>query len=186
MAKIFIFRHGQTTDNLEHDFSGIHDVDLTTAGIAEAKQIGEKLKAEAVTKAYQSNQIRSQHTLELVLNSYHQHVEIVTDPRIRERDYGDLTGKNKDELSKIDPKDFALWHRSYNVPPPNGESLEMVEKRVLEFLNEAIPTWGKDDIIFISAHGNSIRPMRRFFEHLSIEKMCFYEYTPAQIFEYQI
>jgi 2,3-bisphosphoglycerate-dependent phosphoglycerate mutase len=185
MAKIFIFRHGQTTDNLEHDFSGIHDVDLTPAGIEEAKQIGEKLKTELVTKAYQSEQLRSQHTLSLVLNSWHQNVRIFTDVRLRERDYGDLTGKSKDELSKIDPKDFALWHRSYNVAPPHGESIEMVEKRVLEFLNEAMPTWGKNDVIFISAHGNSIRPMRRFFEHLSIDEMCSYEYTPAQIFEYQ-
>lgn len=186
MAKIFIFRHGQTTDNLEHDFSGIHDVDLTPAGIEEAKQIGEKLKLEPATKAYQSNQIRSKHTLELVLTGYHQNVQIFTDPRIRERDYGELTGRNKDELLKIDPKDFALWHRSYDVPPPNGESIEMVEKRVLEFLNEAMPTWKDNDVIFISAHGNSIRPMRRYFGHLTITEMCSYEYTPGEIFEYQI
>jgi 2,3-bisphosphoglycerate-dependent phosphoglycerate mutase len=186
VAKIFVFRHGQTTDNLEHDFSGIHDVDLTQAGIDEAIQIGEKLKNVAVNKAYQSEQLRSQHTLALVLNGWHQNVRIFTDIRLRERDYGDLTGYSKDELAKIDSKDFALWHRSYDVPPPHGESLQMVEKRVLEFLNEAIPTWEPEDIIFISAHANSIRPMRRYFEHLTIEEMCSYEYTPAQIFEYQI
>lgn len=186
MAKLFIFRHGQTTDNLEHDFSGIHDVDLTPAGIEEAKTIGEKLRHEKVTKAYQSDQIRSQHTLELVLDGWHKNVQVFTDPRIRERDYGELTGLNKDELAKIDPKDFALWHRSYEVAPPNGESIRMVEKRVLEFLNEAIPTWKDNDVIFVSAHGNSIRPIRKYFEHLTNEQMCSYEYQPAQIFEYQI
>lgn len=186
MAKIFIFRHGQTTDNLDHDFSGIRDVDLTPTGIEEAKTIAEKLKNEPVTKAYQSNQIRSKHTLELVLNGFHKDVEIITDPRIKERDYGNLTGKNKEELEKIDPKDFALWHRSYDVPPPNGESIKDVEVRVLAFLNEEKLRWTKNDVIFISGHGNSIRPMRRYFENLSVEQMCSYEYTPGEIFQYQI
>ncbi len=186
MAKIFIFRHGQTIDNLDHDFSGIHDVDLTPAGIEEATGIGERLKNEAVTKAYQSNLIRSKHTLELVLDGFHLGVEVITDPRIKERDYGNLTGKNKDELAKMDPKDFALWHRSYDIPPPNGESIKDVEIRVLDFLKDALPTWKKDDIIFISAHGNSIRPMRRYFEHVTIEEMCSYENVPGKIFSYEI
>lgn len=186
MAKIFIFRHGQTIDNIDHDFSGIHDVDLTPAGIEEAKDIGEKLKNEKVTKAYQSDQIRSQHTLELVLSDCHKGVEIITDPRIKERDYGNLTGLNKDELEKIDPKNFALWHRSYDVPPPGGESIKDVEKRVLEFLNDTLPTLTKEDVVFISAHGNSLRPLRRFFEHISIDEMCSFEHAPGKIYEYQV
>ncbi len=186
MAKIFIFRHGQTIDNVGHDFSGIHDVDLTPAGVEEARGIGERLKNEKVTKAYQSDLIRSQHTLQLVVNGYHEGFEIITDPRIKERDYGNLTGLNKDELEKIDPKDFALWHRSYDIPPPNGESIEMVEKRVLDFLHDAIPSFKKDDVIFISAHGNSIRPMRRFFEHLTIDEMCSFEHTPGKIYSYSV
>nr|MBI5455999.1 histidine phosphatase family protein [Candidatus Levybacteria bacterium] len=186
MAKIFIFRHGQTIDNLDHDFSGIHDVDLTPAGIGEAKGIGEKLKNEKVTKAYQSDLIRSQHTLQLVLDGFHQGFEIITDPRIKERDYGNLTGSSKDELEKIDPKDFALWHRSYDVPPPGGESIKDVEVRVLDFLKDNVPTWKKDDVIFISAHGNSIRPIRRYFEHLTINEMCSFEHTPGKIYEYNI
>lgn len=186
MAKIFIFRHGQTIDNLEHDFSGVRDVDLTPEGIKEAEKIAQELKDEKVTKAYQSDQIRSKHTLNIVLNEYHKGVEIITDPRIKERDYGNLTGSSKDELEKIDPTHYVLWHRSYDTPPPNGESIKDVEVRVLNFLNDEMPKWGTNDVIFISAHGNSIRPMRRHFENLSIEDMCSYEYAPAQIFEYQI
>lgn len=186
MAKIFVFRHGQTQDNLTHTFSGFRQSDLTQSGIEEAKQIGEKLKDEKVTKAYQSDLIRSQHTLELVLNGYHQNVEIVTDPRIKERDYGDLTGQSKDEIQKNDPENFKLWHRSYNVPPPNGESIEMVEIRVMAFLNDVIPTLKANDVVFISASANSIRPMRKYFEHMTNEQICAYEYEPAQIFEYQI
>lgn len=186
MAKIFIFRHGESYDNAWHDFSGWRNVDLDAAGIKEAEQIGEKLKNESVTKAYQSDQIRSQHTLNIVLDVQNSKVVPVTDPRIKERDYGALSGLSKDEIAAIDPQEFKLWHRSYNVAPPNGESLETVEKRVLDFLNDKIPTWENNDIVFISASANSIRPMRRFFEHLTIEEMCSYEYTPGQIFSYNI
>ncbi len=186
MAKLFIFRHGQTFDNKENIFSGFRQTDLTPEGIEESKRVGEQLKNEKVTKAYQSDLIRSQHTLELVLNGWHEKVEIITDTRIKERDYGDLTGKSKIEVEKQKPEQYELWHRSYNTPPPNGESIKMVEKRVLEFLNETIPTWKKDDVIFISASGNSIRPMRRYFEHLTIDEMCSYENIPGKVYEYNI
>ncbi|HYM65212.1 MAG TPA: histidine phosphatase family protein [Candidatus Sulfotelmatobacter sp.] len=186
MAKIFIFRHGETTDNREHIFSGWRDVDLTPEGVQEAKGIGEKLRAEIVTKAYQSDLIRSKHTLEIVLNGFHQGVEVITDPRIKERDYGNLTGKNKDEIEKEYPKFYPMWHRSYEEIPPGGESLKMVEERVLPFIEEMKANLKKDDLVFISAHGNSIRPMRRYFEHLSTDEISKYEYTPGEIFEYQI
>jgi len=186
VAKLFIFRHGETEDNLTHTFSGFRQSDLTENGIEEAKQIGDRLKDEPVTKAWQSDLIRSQHTLELVLNGYHQNVLVFTDPRIKERDYGDLTGLNKDEIAKQNPEQYKLWHRSYDVPPPNGESIKMVEVRVMSFLNDILPTLKPDDVVFISASANSIRPMRKYFEHMANEQICSYEYTPAQIFEYQI
>ncbi|MBI2025885.1 MAG: histidine phosphatase family protein [Candidatus Levybacteria bacterium] len=186
MAKIYIFRHGETLDNKSHTFSGFRNVPLDENGIQEARQIAQKLKDVTPTKAYQSDQIRSKETLEIVLGNNHPSTQIITDPRIKERDYGDLTGLNKDEIAKLDPKDYTLWHRSYNTAPPNGESIQMVEVRVLDFLKEVIPTWKSNDVIFISASANSIRPMRRYFEKLTIEQMCSYEYTPAQIFEYQI
>lgn len=186
MAKIYIFRHGQTEDNELHTFSGFRDVDLDQDGIKEAQRIGEELKNEKVTKAFQSDLIRSKHTLELVLNGFHQGVEIITDPRIKERDYGDLTGENKDEVEKKDPEDFKLWHRSYDVAPPGGESIKDVEVRVLSFLNDVLPSLKPTDTVFISAHGNSLRPMRRYFEHLTIEEMCSFEHTPGKIYSYEI
>ena len=186
MAKIFIFRHGETFDNKDNIFSGWRNTDLTPVGIEEAKGIGEKLKNEKATKAYQSDLIRSQHTLELVLGIYHQGIEIITDARIKERDYGNLTGESKMALEKKDPQNFKLWHRSYDVTPPGGESIEMVEKRVLEFLNQVLPTFTKDEVVFISAHGNSIRPMRKQFEHLTTDEMCSYENIPGKIYSYEI
>jgi 2,3-bisphosphoglycerate-dependent phosphoglycerate mutase len=186
MAKIFVFRHGQTDDNKTHTFSGFRQSDLTKEGIEEAKKIGEELKNEKVTKAYQSDLIRSQHTLQLVLGNYHQGVEIITDPRIKERDYGNLTGKNKDNTARSYPDQYSLWHRSYDVPPPGGESIRDVEVRVLTFLNDVLPTLKPDDVVFISASGNSIRPIRKYFEHLSNEEMSTYENIPGKIYAYQI
>ena len=186
MAKIFVFRHGQTNDNKTHTFSGFRQSDLTEEGIEEAKKIGEELKNEKVTKAYQSNLIRSQHTLQLVLGNYHQEVEIITDPRIKERDYGNLTGKNKDDTARDYPDQYPLWHRSYDVPPPGGESIRDVEVRVLAFLNDVLPTLKPNDVVFISASGNSIRPMRKYFEHISNEEMCSYENISGKVYEYQI
>lgn len=185
MAKIFIFRHGQTEDNKQNIFSGWRQSDLTSEGKEEAQQIAEKLKNEPITKAYESDLIRSQHTLEIVLQ-YHPGVQIIEDPRIKERNYGDLTGTSKLELKEKDPENFELWHRSYDVAPPNGESIEAVENRVLPFLHELVDGLSSDDMVVISAHGNSIRPMRKFFEHLTNEQMCSYEYTPAEIFSYTV
>jgi 2,3-bisphosphoglycerate-dependent phosphoglycerate mutase len=186
MAKIFIFRHGETFDNKNHIFSGWRDNDLTEKGKEEAKEIGGKLKNEEITKAYQSDLIRSKHTLSLVLDGYHKNAEIITDPRIKERDYGDLTGKNKDEIAKEFPDKYVLWHRSYDVTPPNGESIKDVEKRVLSFLEDILPKLKKNDVVLISAHGNSLRPMRRYFEHLTIDQMCSFEHIPGKVYTYNI
>ncbi len=186
MAKVYLFRHGQTTDNKNHTFSGFRDVDLTLEGEEEARRIGEELKDIPVNKAYTSDQIRSKRTLELVLDKYHKNVDIIEDERIKERDYGNLTGLNKDDIKRADPKNYELWHRSYDVPPPNGECIKDVEKRVMAFLNDFTKTWGKEDIIFISAHGNSLRPMRKYFEKLSNEEMCSFEHTPGKVYSYEI
>ena len=186
MARIFLIRHGQTTDNKEKIFSGIRNVDLTEEGTEEARKIGEELKDEKITKAYQSNQLRSQHTLRLALSDSHPTTQIFTDERIRERDYGDLTGKSKEETEKENPEQYKLWHRSYDVTPPNGESLKDVEVRVSDFLRDELPKWGKDDIVLISAHGNSIRPMRKYFEGLTNEEMCSFEHTRGKIYRYEV
>lgn len=208
MAKIFIFRHGETTDNRDGIFSGDRDVDLTPKGIKEAQGIAEKLKNEKVTKAFSSGQLRSEHTLDIVLAPHENvarikdqrirdrnfgdltgkpdNVPVIVDPRIKERDYGNLTGQNKEEIAKEFPKDYPLWHRAYDVPPPGGESIKDVEERVLPFLNELKSSLKPNDVVFISAHGNSIRPMRKYFEGLSSEEMATFEHTPGKIYSYQV
>lgn len=186
MAKIFVFRHGETFANANHIFTGFSNSDLTPKGIEEAREIAEKLKDEPVTKAYQSDLTRSQETLKIVLEKYHPNITPITDARIKERDYGDLTGLSKDEIEAKDPQQYKLWHRSYDVPPPNGESIQMVEKRVNPFIQELVASLKPDDVVFISAHGNAIRPMRKYFEHMSNDEISSYENVPGKIYEYEI
>ncbi|SRR5258706_768744 len=186
MAKLFLFRHGETTDNQKKIFSGWRDVDLTQEGIEEAKRLSEKLKNEKTTKAYSSDLIRSQHTLALVLGEYHKNVPVHIDPRIKERDYGKLTGTSKTELEKKSPKDFEKWHRSYDIAPPGGESIKDVEKRVMPFIHELLKTTKPSDVIFISAHGNSIRPFIHYFEKISWEEVMKKEYGPGSLFTYDL
>lgn len=186
MAQIYIIRHGETEDNKQKIFSGWRDVDLDEEGIQEAKTVGEKLRDVKFTKAYCSDLLRSRHTLELILEKYHPQLSIIQDWRIKERDYGDLTGTSKSELVAKDPKNYQLWHRSWATPPPNGESIEDVEKRILPFLQDILKDLKSDDIVLISAHGNSIRPLRKYFEHMTEDEAATFEHTPGEIFHYII
>ena len=185
MAKLFVFRHAQTTDNVTKTFSGSRDPDLTESGKQEAQKIRDELKNEKVTKAYCAPNKRTKHTLEIAIE-HHTGVEIIADPRIRERDYGDLTGKNKDDIARKYPKDYPIWHRSYDTPPPNGESIKEVEVRVMEFLKEMLQNVWQNDVIFICASGNSIRPIRKHFEKMTDTEMASYENERGKIYSYEI
>ena len=185
MARIYLFRHAQTTDNLDGIFCGTRDPDLTPTGIKEAEEIRDQLKDVEPTKGYCAVNKRTKHTLEIVFKP-HGGAEIVADPRIRERDYGDLTGKSKKEYERLYPKEYPLWHRGYDTPPPGGESLKQVEERVLEFLKELLANVWQNDVIFICASGNSLRPIRKYFEHMTNEEMSSFEHEPGKIYEYQV
>ena len=101
MAKIFLFRHAQTIDNKEGIFSGKRDPDLSEEGIEEARKIRDTLRNEKVTKAYSAPNKRTKHTLEIVLEPHERIELVIADPRIRERDYGDLTGKSKKKTEEL-------------------------------------------------------------------------------------
>jgi 2,3-bisphosphoglycerate-dependent phosphoglycerate mutase len=186
MATIFVFRHGQTTYNRDAIFTGWSDADLTEEGVKECEGIAEQLKEIKPTRAYASDLKRSQKTLYIVLGGRKGEVPVIIDERLRERDYGALNGLSKTETEKKYPKEYKLWHRSYDVRPPKGESIKDVEKRVLSFIKDLLPTLKKDDIVFISAHGNSLRPIRRYFEKISIEEMCSFEHPPAKVYRYEV
>lgn len=184
MATIYLFRHGQTTYNKKGIFTGWSDAELTDDGIKECERIRKELTDVIPNKAYASDLKRSQKTLYLVLGN--KKPQIFIDERIKERSYGDLTGKSKEEIAKKYPKEYPLWHRSYDVRPPNGESIKDVEKRVLEFINDVILKLDRNDVVFISAHGNSLRPIRRYFERISIEEMCSFEHVQGKVYKYTL
>ncbi len=186
MAKIILFRHGETIDNKDKRFSGWADPPLTPEGEEMARKVGEQLKDEKVTKAFSSDLSRSKRSLELALEAYHPDIPGISDKRLRERNYGDLTGQSKDELAKKYPVDFPLWHRSYDVPPPNGESIKQVEERVQPFIDELIKDLKPNDVVVICAHSNSLRPFLKFFEGLSNEEMTKAEHAPGTVYSYTI
>ncbi|MBI2621414.1 MAG: histidine phosphatase family protein [Candidatus Levybacteria bacterium] len=186
MAKLFVFRHAQTTDNKDGIFSGRRDPDLTPQGLEEAKKIRDELKKEKVTKAFCAPNKRTKHTLEIVLEPHGGTEVVVADPRIRERDYGDLTGKSKKKTAELYPKEYPAWHRGYDTPPPGGESLKQVEERVLEFLKELLQNVWQNDVIFICASGNSLRPIRRYFEKMTQLQMSSFEHERAKIYKYEV
>ena len=122
-----------------------------------------------------SDLIRSKETAKLALGD-HRDMRWEEDWRIKERDYGDLAGESKEAWMRRDPERTVLWRRSYDVSPPNGESLQSVEERVRPFLDALVERVRRQRInVALSAHGNSLRAIRRYFEHMDIEEMLTHE-----------
>ena len=185
---IYLFRHGQTYFNRNHTFTGWKDSKLTPQGIRDAKKIALKLKNKKFQVAYKTRLSRSKDTLKPVLKYHPECKEIITDDRMIERCYGKLQGQShKIVIANIGKKQFEIWHRSYDVPPPKGESIKMVEKRVKSFIKDLLKKMKKEKVnVAISAHGNSMRPFRRYFEKLTVKQMMKLENPWDDYFEYVI
>jgi len=185
---IYLFRHGQTYFNKNKIFTGWKDSKLTPQGIKDAKTIAEKLKNKKIDVAFQTHLSRSKDTLKYVLKYHPECKKIITDDRMIERSYGKLEGlKHKTIIERYGQKQFDLWHRSYSVAPPGGESIKMVRKRVESFIKDLIKMIKREKVnVAISAHGNSMRPFRRYFEHLTIKEMIQLENPWDDYFEYTI
>jgi 2,3-bisphosphoglycerate-dependent phosphoglycerate mutase len=172
---LVLVRHGQSEWNLKNLFTGWKDVDLTEAGIAEARAAGRKLKAQglAFDIAYTSSLKRAQRTLDLMLEEMGQRVPIIRDQALNERDYGDLVGMNKDDArKKWGEEQVHIWRRSYDVPPPGGESLKDTVARALPyFVQEILPHVLRGERTLISAHGNSLRALIMVLERLTPEQI---------------
>lgn len=185
--KIYLFRHGMTNDNSNGVFSGWRDVPLNSKGIRDAKIVALRLKDKKFTLAFQSDLIRSRQTLKEVLK-FHKHVKVTTDKRIKERNYGDLQGKTHFEIvKKFGWKKYDDWHRGYENKPLRGESLKEVESRVLKFIKDLIEIMKDEKVnVAISAHGNSMRAFRRYFEKLTEKEMCSLYNDYESVYEYDI
>jgi 2,3-bisphosphoglycerate-dependent phosphoglycerate mutase len=185
---IYLFRHGQTYFNRDKRFTGWKDSKLTPRGIEDARKIAEKLKGRRIDVAFQTRLSRSKDTLKIVLKYHPECKTIITNDKMIERSYGKFQGLyHKAIIAKYGKEKFDKWHRAYDYPPPGGESVKMVEKRVLSFVNELIPFMKRNKVnVAISAHGNSMRPFRRYFEKFSINDMMKLENPFDDYFEYEI
>ncbi len=185
---IYLFRHAQTYFNKNHYFTGWIDSRLTPFGRAQAKKIARKLAGKKIDVAFRTSLSRSRDTLHEVLKSHPECKAIFTDDRMIERSYGRLQGTSHGRFKRThSDKELRLIRRSYSRPPPGGESIRMVEARVLPFLRDLMAYMKKNRVnAAISAHGNSMRPFRRYFEKLTIRQMMELENPWDDYFEYKI
>jgi len=170
---LILVRHGQSEWNLKNLFTGWKDPDLTEKGIAEAKAGGQKLKAKGlkIDICFTSALTRAQHTLDLIMKELGQTAPITRDQALNERDYGDLTGLNKDDArAKWGEEQVHIWRRSFDIAPPNGESLKDTLARSLPYYVHMIQPHVLDGkTVLVAAHGNSLRSLIMAIEGLSKE-----------------
>ncbi len=171
---LVLVRHGQSEWNLKNLFTGWENPDLTDKGIEEARAMGRLLKTRSVTfdRAFTSNLVRAQRTLDLILKELGQSdLAVLRDEALNERDYGDLCGLNKDEArKKWGDEQVHLWRRSYDVEPPGGESLKDTVARTLPYYCQTIlPAVLSGQASFVSALGNSLRALLMVLDRLTPE-----------------
>lgn len=188
---LVLVRHGQSEWNKKNLFTGWKDVDLTEQGIAEARSAGRSVKAQGLSFdiAYTSELMRAQKTLDLMLEEAGQTgLETVRDQALNERDYGDLTGLNKDDArEKWGKEQVHIWRRSYDVPPPGGESLKDTAARVLPYyIGRILPDVLGGKRVVVSAHGNSLRALMMVLDGLSQDEVTGLEIGTGIPFVYRL
>ena len=204
MSQLFLIRHGQSIWNLQNRFTGWVDVSLSRQGVIEAQEAAAWLADECFDVAFTSNLLRAQDTLYEILkqnrysteytrarnepSGWYEHfssadsdaneLQIHVSEKLNERYYGDLQGLNKGWASQhYGTERVHRWRRSYDIPPPNGESLEMTAARTLPYYHECIvPHLRNGENVLISAHGNSLRSIIMHIEGM----------TPQQIIDYEL
>ena len=175
-ATLVLCRHGQSDWNLKNLFTGWRDPDLTEKGVTEAREAGRRLNALGLKFdiAFTSVLVRAQHTTRLILEEVGQTgLETIRDQALNERDYGDLSGLNKDEArAKFGEEQVHIWRRSYDVPPPGGESLKDTAARVLPYyIHSILPQVMSGKSVLVAAHGNSLRALIMAMEGLTGEEI---------------
>lgn len=170
---LYLVRHGQSIYNLENRFTGWKDVELTELGKSQAKEAGDLLENVVFDYCYISKLKRAKNTLEIILDQVSQNPPIESNQALNERDYGDLIGQNKEEASKeFGDKQVQIWRRSFDTPPPGGESLKMTAERTLPYYKKNIlPRTLESNNVIVSAHGNSIRAIVMEIFNLSPEQI---------------
>ena len=175
MTMLVLIRHGQSVWNAANRFTGWTDVELSEKGEIEAADAGLQLADVRFDVVHTSGLIRAQRTAEIVIskNTVSGNIPTRVDERLNERHYGDLQGLNKAETAEIHGADQVhIWRRSFDVPPPGGESLEMTAERTIPyFVEEIIPDLESGKNVLVAAHGNSLRSIVMHIEGISPEEI---------------
>jgi len=186
-----LVRHGQSEWNQQKRFTGWRDPDLTPIGVQEAQDAGRKLLTLGVDieAAFCSALRRARHTLDLVLTEIdRQNIPVLSSPALNERDYGDLSGMSKTEArERWGAEQIHIWRRSYDVAPPNGESLKDTVARVVPYFNATIlPVVMQGKPTIVTAHGNSLRALTMALEQLTPETVSSVEISTADLIIYKL
>jgi 2,3-bisphosphoglycerate-dependent phosphoglycerate mutase len=175
MTILVLIRHGQSLWNAENRFTGWTDIDLSKKGEYEAEMAGEKLENISFDVVHTSALMRAQRTAEIIIqhNKISKDIPVYKDERLNERHYGSLQGLNKTETAeKYGAEQVHIWRRSFDIAPPEGESLKMTAERTLPYFKEDILKHlneGKN--VLVSAHGNSLRSIVMHIENISKENI---------------
>lgn len=188
---LILVRHGESEWNLKNLFTGWRNPDLTEKGVSEARATGDKLKAKGLAPDlfYTSALRRAQHTLDLILEAMGiVNVTITRNQALNERDYGDLSGLNKDDArAKWGEEQVLVWRRSFDVPPPGGESLKDTAARTLPYYEaEILPKLQAGKTVLVAAHGNSLRALVMAIEGLTPDEILKREIATGQPTVYRI
>ena len=174
MSTLILLRHGQSQWNLENRFTGWVDVDLSPQGRSEAQHAGELLRSHPVDVVFTSVLQRASNTATIAMEAAGiTGVPVHRDQALNERHYGDLQGLNKTETAeKYGAEQVHQWRRSYDIAPPNGESLAMTRERVAPYYEAHIkPLLLQNKNVLVVAHGNSLRSLVMMIEHLTPDEI---------------
>ncbi|NGX60755.1 MAG: 2,3-bisphosphoglycerate-dependent phosphoglycerate mutase [Chlamydiae bacterium] len=224
MGKLILLRHGQSEWNKKNIFTGWIDIPLSTQGIDEALEAGREFASIPIDRIYTSTLIRGTMTAMLAMSvhnsgkvpvivheegklgewgkcydkeSEEELIPTIQAWQLNERMYGELQGKNKQKIREIfGDEQVHIWRRSYDIPPPNGESLKMTAERTLPYFDaEILPKVKSGETILVSAHGNSLRSIVMELDALSEEevlqleiptgKPLFYEYRDGKLYPHR-
>ncbi|RZO95472.1 MAG: 2,3-bisphosphoglycerate-dependent phosphoglycerate mutase [Gammaproteobacteria bacterium] len=189
-SNLVLVRHGQSEWNKKNLFTGWKDPELTELGIEEAIQAGKQLKQSDIKfdVMFTSDLFRAQETGRLILEQMNQtDIATIKDQSLNERNYGELAGLNKDDArKKWGEEQVHIWRRSFDVPPPGGESLKNTAERVLPYFESKIlPEVIKGKNILIAAHGNSLRALVMKLEDISPDEIVKLEIATGDPLTYE-
>jgi 2,3-bisphosphoglycerate-dependent phosphoglycerate mutase len=189
MGYLTLVRHGQSQWNIEGLWTGWHDISLTEVGHEEARRTADALRDITFDRAYTSELVRAQQTLDDIIQVLgQQNIPIVRAIELNERHYGDLTGKNKWAVrEEYGEEQFLRWRRGWDEKIPNGETLKDVYDRVVPYYErEIFPKLQAGESVLVTAHGNSLRALIKYLENISEDVIPSLEVGTGEAYVYQV